>query len=176
MIRTPFRLAAASLAMLLSVGAAIAQAPAPSPSAPVASVSQSHLQAGREVVTGSGMSRSFDAILPQFVTEVRQTFTTTRPELTKDLNEVIEQVRPEIEARKEEMVTTAAQVFASRLTEAELKDIGTFFNSPSGKRYVETQPLILDEMFKEMQAWTQRLSEFVVTRIRAEMKKRGHDI
>lgn len=176
MIRTPFRLAAASLAMLLSVGAAIAQAPAPTPSAPVASVSQSHLQAGRDVVVGSGMSRSFDAILPQFVTEVRQTFTTTRPELTKDLNEVIELVRPEVEARKEEMTTAAAQIFASRLTEAELKDIGTFFNSPSGRRYVETQPLILDEMFKEMQSWTQRLSEFVVTRIRAEMKKRGHEI
>lgn len=168
MTRMTLRLAAAAAFVALGLTAAAAQG--------AAAPSESHLQAGREVVLNSGMSRSFDAILPQFVTEVRQTFTTTRPELSKDLNEVIEIVRPELEAQKTEMITKAAGLFASRISENELKDIATFFKSPAGKRYVDTQPQILDSLFNEMQAWTQKLSEFVVMRVRAEMKKRGHDI
>lgn len=177
MMRMSLRLAAVSLALATGLGLGIANAQAPAPSAlPPAAIGESHLQAGREVVINSGMSRSFDAILPQFVTEVRQTFTTTRPELTKDLNEVIEVIRPELDLQKGEMVTSAARIFASRIGEPELKEIAAFFKSPAGKRYVETQPQILDELFSEMQAWTQKLSEFVVTRVRVEMKKKGHDI
>lgn len=169
------RLTTASLALVMSLGLAHAQAPAPS-ALPPAAIAESHLMAGRDVVLNSGMSRSFDAILPQFVAEVRQTFTTTRPELTKDLNEVIDIIRPELDTQKGEMVTSAARIFASRIGEPELKEIANFFKSPAGKRYVETQPQILDELFSEMQSWTQKLSEFVVARVRIEMKKKGHDL
>jgi uncharacterized protein len=177
MIGSSLRLITVSLAFSMGLGLGIAHAQAPAtPAAPPISITESHLQAGREVVLNSGMSRSFDAILPQFVAEVRQTFTTTRPELTKDLNDVVELVRPELEAQKSDMVTRAARIFANRINEAELKDVAVFFKSTAGKRYVETQPQILDELFSEMQSWTQKLSEFVVARVRVEMKKKGHDI
>lgn len=158
-------------AALLVPGVAIAQTPAPT-----AQVSSTHLGAAREVVTLSGITRSFDAIVPQFAEQVKQTFGTTRPELNADLEQVLTAIKPEMEDRKSEMVALAANTFAQRLTEAELTDIAAFFKSPSGRRYVEMQPQILDEMFAEMQGWTQRLSEFIITRVRAEMKKKGHSI
>lgn len=158
-------------AILLSPSIAIAQS-----SAPAQQIAASHLSAAREVVTLSGITRSFDAIVPQFAEQVKQTFGTTRPELNADLEQVLTAIRPEMEDRKTEMVTLAANTFAQRLTEAELTDIAAFFKSPAGRRYVEMQPLILDEMFAEMQGWTQRLSEFIVTRVRAEMKKKGHSL
>lgn len=142
---------------------------------PVQAQSASHLAVARDVVVLSGVSRSFDAIVPQLMDQVRQT-TVTRPDITKDLNAVLESLKPEMEQQKQGMIDTAAKIYATRMTEAELKDVVTFFKSTSGKKYVETQPYMLDDMFKEMQAWTQKVAEVVMTRTRTEMAKRGHQM
>jgi hypothetical protein len=149
---------------------------APAPAAPAVAIGPGHLQAARDVVMGSGIVRSFEAIPQQFAEEARQTFSTTRPEIMKDLNEVLKGLEGEFNTQRDQMVTTAARVFAARLSEAELKEIAAFFKSAAGKRYVEIQPQMLDDMFNEMQTWTQRLSDMMITRIRTEMKKRGHEI
>jgi hypothetical protein len=156
---------AGSTAAMLAAPA-LAQQPAPS---------AAQIEAARLVVVSSGMVRSFDSLLPQFSEQIRQTLI-TRPELTKDLSEVLDKLKPELEQQKKEMIDAAARIFAGRLSEQELKEIGAFFSSATGRRYVETQPVILDEMFNEMQNWTQRVSQFVIERVRTEMKKRGHEL
>ena len=97
-------------------------------------------------------------------------------ELTKDLDEVLTALGPEMELQKQRMIDNAARIYATKLSEAELQDIATFFRSPAGKRYVETQPQVLDEMVQAMQTWTQDVSEYVMVRVRAEMTKRGHQM
>jgi hypothetical protein len=175
----PVTLRAAMIAATLTLAAPFA-APAFAQTAPApaaaASIGPGHLQAARDVVVGSGIVRTFDAIPQQFAEEARQTFSTTRPEIMKDLNEVLKGLEGEFTTQRDEMVTTAARVFAVRLTESELKEIAAFFKSAAGKRYVEIQPEMLDDMFGEMQSWTQKLSDTIITRIRSEMKKRGHNI
>ena len=81
-----------------------------------------------------------------------------------------------MELQKQRIIDTAARIYANKLSEAELQDIAAFFRSPAGKRYVETQPQILDEMVQAMQTWTQEVSEYVMVRVRAEMGKRGHQL
>ena len=70
----------------------------------------------------------------------------------------------------------ASRGMFERMTEAELKDVTTFFKSPSGLKYVQAQPLILDAIVKEIATWTQNVSEYILIRARAEMKKRGHEL
>jgi hypothetical protein len=67
---------------------------------------------------------------------------------------------------------TVARVVGSEV----IKDVIAFFKSPSGKKYVESQPVVLDEMVREMQLWSQDLAEYVMVRIRAEMQKRGFQL
>ncbi len=62
------------------------------------------------------------------------------------------------------------------MTEAELKDVAAFFKSPSGVKYVQTQPAILDDIVREIATWSQNLSEYILIRARAEMGKRGHQL
>ena len=152
-----------------------AQPPAaPAAAAPAAAqtFSASHLALAREVMLSSGIARSFDSILPAFAEQIRKQ-AVTRPEITKDLDAVLVGLEPEMQLQKQRMVDIAARTYAAKLSEAELKDIATFFRSTSGKRYVETQPQLLDEMVHEMQDWTQDVSEYVMVRVRAEMGKRG---
>ncbi|KMO26833.1 DUF2059 domain-containing protein [Methylobacterium aquaticum] len=169
---------AASLSGLFLAGPALAQTkPAtPAPAAPQpAAITPSHLALAKEVMLSSGIARSFDSILPAFGEQIKQA-AVTRPELTKDLNDVIEKMQPELELQKQRIIDTASRIYANKLTEAELRDIATFFRSPSGKRYVETQPQVLDDMVQAMQTWTQEVSEYMMVRVRAEMGKRGHQL
>jgi hypothetical protein len=153
-----------------------AAAPAPStPAAQTPAYSANHLALAREVMLNSGIARSFDSIIPAFSERIRQG-AVTRPELTKDLDTVLASLEPEMELQKQAMIDTAARIYASRLSEAELNEIATFFRSPAGKRYVETQPQVLDEMVQAMQTWTQDVSEYIMVRVRAEMAKKGHQL
>lgn len=149
-------------------------APPPAP-APEPEVSPSHLALAREVMLSSGIARSFDSILPTMADQIRKN-AVTRPDLAKDLDEVLKSLDPEMDLQKQRLINIAARIYAKRLNEAELKDIVTFFRSPAGKRYVETQPQILDDMVGAMQDWTQEVSEYVMVRTRAEMGKRGHQL
>jgi len=153
-----------------------AAAPAPStPAAQTPAYSANHLALAREVMLNSGIARSFDSIIPAFAERIRQG-AVTRPELSKDLETVLTSLEPEMELQKQAMIDTAARIYAERLSEAELNEIATFFRSPAGKRYVETQPQVLDEMVQAMQNWTQDVSEYIMVRVRAEMAKKGHQL
>ncbi|MFE1598323.1 DUF2059 domain-containing protein [Methylobacterium sp. ID0610] len=174
------------LAGLLAAGLAVAPAaaqpkPAAAPAAPApggagaATYTPGHLALAKEVMLNSGIARSFDSIIPVFGEQIKQA-AVTRPELTKDLDDVIEKLQPEMELQKQKLIETASRIYASKLSEAELREVATFFRSPAGKRYVETQPQVLDDMVQAMQSWTQDVSEYVMVRVRAEMGKRGHQM
>ena len=172
------RAVAALAAIALSTCLAVAQQPAPSASAPQAAApapSASHLAAAREVAVSSGITRSLDVIAPQLYERIREQ-NITRPELAKDINEVLQAILPEMELQKQRAVNTIAGIYARHMTEAELKDVLTFFRSPSGKKYVDMQPVVLDDLVREMQEWSQELAEYVMVRVRGEMSKRGHQL
>ncbi len=174
-----------ALAQSAQKPAAPAQKPAPTPPAlqvpggnagkPEPTISPSHLALAREVMLNSGIARSFDAIVPAFAEQIKKN-SVTRPELAKDLDEVLKNLQPEMELQKQRMIDVAARIYAKGLSEAELNEIVTFFRSPAGKRYVETQPQLLDELVGAMQDWTQDVSEYIMIRVRAEMGKRGHQL
>ncbi|MBB3807958.1 DUF2059 domain-containing protein [Pseudochelatococcus contaminans] len=156
-------------------GSAVAQtATAPAPAAQ-STLTQSHIDVAREVVTLSGMARTFDGLLPTFGDQVRQTFI-TRPEISADLNAVLDQLKPELEEKKADILNNAARILASRLNEETLVQVRDFFRSTAGQQYVATQPLVLDDLFAALNTWIGDVSSFIVTRVREELRKRGHEL
>jgi uncharacterized protein len=164
------RLLAASFVVSLLAGAASAQQqpPPPQPSA-------SHLALARDVALASGITQSFENILTSFPDRLRQS-TVTRPEIAKDLNEVLDALKPEMELQKQQMVNAAARIYASVMSEGELKEIAAFFKGPAGSKYLSSQPVIIERMVTEMQPWAQQVAEYVMVRVRAELGKRGHQL
>lgn len=164
----------------LLILAPFAEAQTPPSAAKVAAAaaepSPSHLGAARELVVVSGMSRSFDAAIPQMLSQFSTTFAQTRPELAPDLAAVLKQIEPEFAKDIDEMVDKAAHIYARLLTEQEIKAAVTFFTSPAGKKYVQTQPYFFNDVVNAMQDWHQKISAQMVTRVRAELKKKGHTL
>lgn len=184
------RLAAgAALAIVLLAQPATAQTAAPAPASPTspaptlptlpvtpAEPSPAAVALGRDLIVASGISRSLDIIVPQFLDQIGTTLTQTRPDLIRDLNEVMEKIKPEFDKQAQDLVTNAAKLYAQRLTEQQLKDTVAFFKSPAGVAYVASQPLVMNDLIPQMQSFTQRVSTDMMTRVRAEMKARGHQL
>ena len=169
------------LAPLVAASGSSAQQAAPNTppgqtGAAPAAPSPSHLAVARVLVVACGMSRSFSNIIPQYMDQIGSSLTQTRPELIHDLSAVLTGLKPEFDRQADEMVDIAAQVFVKQMSEQDLKAAVAFFESPAGKKYVETQPAFLTEVVTAMQGWQGKISTDMMTRVREEMKKKGHEI
>jgi hypothetical protein len=147
--------------------AAAAQAQAPS---------ASHLKAAREVVEISGAARAFDRAIPQIFQQVYTTYTQQNPDLQKDISAVLQSLIEEFDKRKGEIVAILAESFAAKFSEAELKELLTFYNSPTGKKLVNENNAVLQDAVAKTQAWGGKISQELVNRLKTEMKKKGHAI
>jgi hypothetical protein len=126
-------------------------------------------------VTMTGTISTIDTLIPSFAAQVRQQ-AITRPDLSKDLDEVLKSLQPELDQRRQQIITASARVYAKYMSEAELKDVVTFFKTPSGSKYIKVQPQLVDDVVETIQAWGDQVSEYVISRARAEMIKRGHQM
>ena len=122
----------AVIACHLLAGAALAQQPTP---AAVAAATRTGRAEGRRARCST---RSSSAIVEQTKGALLQ----TNPQLAKDLNDVAAQLRSEFAPRRDELVTEAAKFYAQRFTEAELKEMVTFFKSPLGKKMIAQEPQV----------------------------------
>jgi len=167
------------LMLVIGAQASLAQQRAPVASPPqnaALAPSSSSLAAARALVIASGISRSFAVVIPQYMKQIEESLTQTRPEIAKDLGAVLAQLKTEFERQADDMIDIAAQIYAKYLSESELKAAADFFESSVGKKYVETQPALLGEMVSAMQNWQAKISADMMTRVRSEMRKKGHEI
>ena len=141
-----------------------------------AAASPSHLAAARALVIACGMSHSFAFVVPQLMDQIGSSLTKTRPELKSDLSAVLTELKPEFDKKVDEMIDIAAQVYVKEMSEHDLQTAVAFFESPAGRQYVETQPAVLIEVVTAMQGWQDKVSTDLMARVRAEMKKKGHEI
>src|SRR5438067_629374 len=130
----------------------------------------------RELLDLEGANNLYSGSLDSVIDRVRGVFLQTNPALTKDLDEAVTQLRGEYRPRVNEVANDVARFYALRFTEQELKDMLAFFRTPLGKKYLTEKPKLLDETFGRLQQWQDRISEDVLIKVRAEMRKKGHNL
>jgi len=106
----------------------------------------------------------------------RDSITITRPELKVDLDAVLKDVLASMADEQAVIIDAAARAMAAQISEAELGEINTFFKSPAGRKYVEKQPVMMDQLFRDLQVWQASISEIMITRVREGMKARGRSL
>jgi hypothetical protein len=158
------RSAMLTVSLLLSAPALAQQ---PSPAA---------LKTAAEIVKVTGAFELFAPIVPGVIEQSRQFFVQQNPMITADTNEVAAQLRKEYEARVSEVHTKVIEIYASNLTEQELKDVLAFYTSASGKKFLVAQPKIVDESLKYGQEWANALSDEIIGKMREGLKKKGHKL
>src|SRR5262245_4695667 len=169
MIALTLRRTAAALALALACALpSAAQQPAqPTPAA---------LATAKELLQVKGATNMFDPLIPGVIESAKNALVPTNPQLFKELNEVAALLRTRFAARRNEIIDEIARLYAQRFTEAEMKEVIAFYKSPVGKKFVTEEPVVIDQGLARTQAWTNKLSDDVLTGFRAEMKKKGHDL
>jgi hypothetical protein len=156
---------ALGLALAVCVGAADAQQPSPAAVA-----------VAKELITTKGAVALYEPVVPGVIEQAKSVFLQANPTLGKDLNEVALKLRAEYAARGAEILNDVAKLYATRFSEHELKDALAFYKSPLGRKLLVEEPNILDQSMRNAQTWAERLSQEIISKMRSEMKKRGHDI
>ncbi|HEY7661790.1 MAG TPA: DUF2059 domain-containing protein [Xanthobacteraceae bacterium] len=156
---------ALGLALAVCVGAADAQQPSPAAVA-----------VAKELITTKGAVALYEPVVPGVIEQAKSVFLQANPTLGKDLNEVALKLRAEYAARSAEILNDVAKLYATRFSEHELKDALAFYKSPLGRKLLVEEPNILDQSMRNAQTWAERLSQEIISKMRSEMKKRGHDI
>ena len=159
------RAALLALALVAAIGSVRAQQPSPTA-----------LASARELMELKGVKSLVEPVVVGVIEQTKGTILQTNPGLTKDLSEVSAQLRNEYQPRVAEMTNEIVQLYAQRFSEQELKEVIAFYKSAAGKKMLVEEPRILDATYARMQQWASRLQDEVATRVRAEMKKRGHNL
>jgi hypothetical protein len=150
-----------------SSGAAPAKPPAPA---------ASHMAVAKQLVVASGLSRAFGGVVPEMMGKINTNFSQTRPEIAKDLKATLDALQPELALYADDMINFAGLVYTTLLSEQECKDALAFFNSPVGKKFIDSQPAIFGNLGPAMGEWSKSVSVRMMDRVRAEMKKKGHEL
>ena len=159
----------AALLVLAALGAArpvLAQT-APSPNA---------VLIAKQIVEIKGVNKLFDPLIRGVVEKVKNQYMQTNFMWAKDLNAVADQLIKQYQPRTIELVDETARIYASHFTEAELKQILAFYQTPVGHKVIVEEPRALDQSMANAGVFGDKLSEEIINKFRDEMKKRGHDL
>jgi hypothetical protein len=153
------------------------QAPALPPTQPLPpEPSANAIKIAREILELKQSDVVFAAMVPGVIERVKSMLLQTTPTLGKDLEAVALNLRKAFASRTNDLMNDIAWLYASRFTEAELKEIVTFYRTSAGKKAIELEPAVFEDAMSGLKGWQEKFGEEVIGRFRAEMKKRGHDL
>ena|SRR5690606_35653225 len=110
------------------------------PSAPASAQQQpspAALAAAKELIDLKGATHMFDPVVPGVIETAKNVILRTSPNLAKDLNEVAQQLRQQYAGKHAEIADLLARIYAQHFTEAEIKQVLTFYKSPLGKKLIQ---------------------------------------
>jgi hypothetical protein len=160
-----FRLPSAVLSALILCSAP-GRADEPSPAA---------IQGASRLIAELGLIQSLNVVVPVLFGEFEKNVVATRPELKDPLHQVLVSLVPEFQKGEPAVLEDVARVMASKLTEAEIKEVLAFYESPTGKKFVAAEPALVNELQVAGSNWRQKLADDLLPRVREELKKKGVD-
>ncbi len=160
---------------LSSVSAQTARPAAP-PAGASATPSANSVALARELLELKGGSQMFEGMINGVIESAKNSFLPNNPNLNRPLNEVAVQLRKEFEVKKLELANEVARVYARRFTEQELRELLAFYKTTLGRKVLSEEALAVEDGFKRAQEWTSEFSDQVLTKMRVEMRKKGHDL
>ena len=157
-----------ALAIVVASPATAQKAPgAPDPAA---------VAAARELLIAMGSMKQFEVAIDTMSRGMADVFKKQAPAKAQEIDEVMALMAAQFNARKEEMLTLVAPLYAEKFTPAELNEIGGFYKTPIGQKMIATQPEILQRSMQIGMAWGQAIGQEVEQEARKELKKRGVEL
>jgi hypothetical protein len=156
----------APVALLAAFSAGYGLADAKAPSDP-------SLTAAQALIVATGASKQFDAVVPMMVKQLEPILLQMVPGKEAEIKEIMALMVERFSQRKSEMLDIIAKIYATKLSEPEMKDLSAFFSKGAGAAFIAKQPEILTESMAAGQQWGEKIGVEIEQQIREELQKRG---
>lgn len=161
------RALAITICFVALLALAPARAQAPSPEA---------LVAAKQLVVTMRAADQLKTVFPLLMQQLKPAIVQGRPEVEKDYDSFMPQILASADARMSEFVDAIATVYAAHFTAAELGQIGDFYKSPVGQKFLADMPKIMQDSMSVGQKFGQSLAEDLRNKMTDELRKKGHKI
>ncbi len=138
-------------------------------------ISQSHLDAALVAVQSAGAARGFDSVLPALAERVKSRLIRVRPDLHQVISTVVENVALTLTPRRVDLDRAVATVWARSFTEDELVTIAEFYKSPTGQKFADIGPRVIQDSLRSVESWSTRVGEELYEKSREELAREGYD-
>src|SRR5215467_64923 len=130
----------------------------------------------RDVIVTKGANSMADPLARGVIESVKNSFVPTNPNLTRELDDVAMALHKELDGKSSEVLDQMARAYAAHFTEQELKDLLVFYKTPLGQKFIKEEPAAIEDGLKRAQQWADAFADTVMSRMRAEMHKKGHEL
>ena len=132
-------------------------------------LSEAHLDAARVAVEVTKATESFDSILLEASSTLKNQLTANNPDKAEQINTAVDEEAIALASRRGDLENEAVRLFANSFTEAELKEIGTFFGSEVGKKYLDSTPILARELSKAARIWANGVNRDLQENVQKKM-------
>jgi hypothetical protein len=167
-----------ALALLIVLGAigAARQALAQAPQSQLHQPTPAAILVAKQILELKGIGNMYAPLVRGVVDKTKNMFMQTNFMWAKDINEVSAIEQKQYAPRASELVDATARLYASHFTDQELKELLAYYQSPIGQKALAEEPKIIEQSMASAGSWGDNLSQEVMASMRAEMRKRGHDM
>jgi len=142
-------------------------APAQSPDA---------VAAAKELMAVMHSADNFKTIMPQLMAMLKPAIVQGRPDVEKDYDALAPALLGALNSRVDEILEKIAGIYANRFSAAELREVANFYRGPTGQKFVQQLPGIMQESMTMGQQLGQQLATELQQRMMEELRKKGHKI
>lgn len=133
--------------------------------------SQSHLAAARAAIAAIGATEQFDGILPRAAQALKAELIQKDPNLEAIITKTVDDKAIALAARRSDLETEAARVYANSFSEDELKAISTFYTSEAGKKLIAEGPIVTREVLKAAEVWQNGVARDLAVQVSEVLSK-----
>lgn len=168
------RLILAALAILLA--APLAPSHAQTVAATTSEAADQALELGRQLARLTEARRQLAGLMPMVAHNVREIMTAGNPKVAKDFDETLPFIIGKILRKPGAFEEIVARAYAHNFTVAELQEMTAFYSSPTGRKLIEKQGALAQEVAQSSQPLGSEMGRELSDQMRKELRKRGHGI
>lgn len=136
-------------------------------------LSEAHLKAARAAIDATRSTDRLDDILPTMAQSAKSELIANNPDQNEMISIIVDEAAIALAPRRGVLEQEVAKIFANTFSEAELGEIASFFATEAGQKFLEQSPLLIREIDRAAQVWSNGLRRDMTASIREKMSAAG---
>jgi hypothetical protein len=131
------------------------------------------IAAAKELIIASRAMDQFKLMLPRMAQAMKPAVLSGRPQMEGDFDVIIAVLLKGMSTRIDDLMDQIALVYARHFTGDELRQLATFYRTPVGQKFLQTQPALMQEGGTIGQNWGRTIGGEMQSQINEELRKRA---